>query len=301
MKKIKVILTIIFLLLSLFLLHGQNSRSSRFLFLGHCYEHWNNGGLPRVDRRVVELDKSDYDVIMLGGDVTPATFVNMDFIRGVNEVFDLKNDSVLWTLGNHDYLQGNVDFYKFFSEKETYYPIYLCENTFFVYDTSITPADCENLNAQYETLELVCDTISKSTNLILMIHNGIWSDINGVKNPNLIGHTYFPYYNANCYSSENTFKKSIYPMLVDVVNKGIGVYVIMGDFGSNLVKYDQLSDEGVRFMGAGIYKSKYFNDSIKYANRSADLILEFVYDYDDRQLEYQFLNLDSLINFQLNK
>jgi hypothetical protein len=275
--------------------YGQGE-VSRFIFLGHCYQHWNNGGPSRVDERVQQMDLSNYDVIMLGGDVTPATLSKYSTLEHVDEVFDVKSQNTLWALGNHDYLNGNVDWYRFLTGRETFYSYHHKGVSFFVYDSSLNPSDCEQLNAQYEMLTQFCDTISQSSQFLLIFHHGIWKDIPGIKNPSLIGHTLLTHYNAHCNSSESTFKEAIYPMLVKVQQRGIDVYCIMGDAGSNGTHYAQRSADGITFMASGLEKSKYFKQADEYALQPDDRFLEFEFSQSERTLSYQFVNLDSLLN-----
>ena len=75
-------------------------------------------------------------------------------------------------------------------------------------------------------------------------------------------------------------------MLVEVKNRGIEVICILGDMGSTKKKFDMLSVDSIRFLGCGLN------------NDPEDNVLILEYETETRNLNYNFHNLDSLLNAQ---
>ena len=136
----------------------------------------------------------------------------------------------------------------------------------------------------------VCDTIQESKYLILMMHHGLWYDVPGLPSPSSYANSILNYWNANCDSVDTPFVKTIYPKLVQVENKGIDVICVMGDMGLFQKSFYALSNDGVQFLGCGLYMAE-----------PDDQVLIFEYDVLDKDLHWSFHNLDSLINSQSPK
>ena len=168
-------------------------------------------------------------------------------------------------------------------------------------NTCIVPSDCEHLDKQFHMIENVCDTISSSSHLILIMHHALCYNIPGIPTPNSWSHTKFPYWNANCYFRENnSFAGAIYPVLLDVLSRGIEVICLMGDLGGNGKLIDMQSEDGIFFLGCGLDNSRY-TDPDELALRPKDRLLIFEHDLEKRQLSWTFPDLDSLLQIQRGK
>ncbi|MBL4705614.1 MAG: hypothetical protein JKY54_13910, partial [Flavobacteriales bacterium] len=77
-----------------------------YLFMGHTYNAKPTG--PRVDPRLVLLDKSGYSRLWLGGDICSEAFLEKSTVEHMDDVFDLGNPSTQYALGNHDVRNGNM-------------------------------------------------------------------------------------------------------------------------------------------------------------------------------------------------
>lgn len=154
-------------------------------------------------------------------------------------------------------------------------------------NTNLVLSDCYNVNKQYNMIKNICDTITDSSHLVLLMHHGIWNNIPGLPEPSNYAHSSLPYWNANCNDVESNFRNAIYPMLLDVKNKGIEVICIMGDMGANEKSFDMQSDDGIRFLGCGLFQ-----------NSANDLVLIFEHNISLKTLSWHFENLDNLINTQ---
>jgi len=273
-------------LFALFLMAGLSMQAQgtfQYLFVGHCYQ-WGSGG-TKVDYRIEQLDKSNYEGIWLGGDVCSEALLNYSTVQYIDSLFDLGNPETHWALGNHDARNGNWEWYSEFTGRMTYYAYASNSITRIVMNTNIVPVNCEALNGQYEMISNVCDTISKSKYLILLMHHGIWKGVPGLPSPGIYAQSNLVYWNANCDSVDTPFNKTIYPKLLSVKNRGIEVICILGDMGAGPKKFDMESDDGIHFLGCGLYH-----------NEPDDNVLIFSQQLPDYNLSWQFVNLDSLLN-----
>ena len=277
---------VLLLLLAGLSLHAQDT--IQYLFVGHCYQRGTNG--TRVDYRIEQLDKSVYEGVWLGGDVCSEAMLNYSTVQYIDSVFHLGSPETHWALGNHDARNGNWEWYTEFTGHKTYYAYSSHGITRIVMNTNIVPVNCEMLNEEYKIISDVCDTITKSKYLILLMHHGIWKDVPGLPSPSGYAQSNFKYWNANCDSVDTPFYKTIYPKLVDVKNRGIEVICVLGDMGSGPKKFEMDSDDGIHFLGCGLYYNEPDNN-----------VLTFTYTLPDQKLTWQFDNLDSLLNTQTGK
>jgi hypothetical protein len=260
----------------------------KYLFIGHCYQINTVGN--KVDYRVEQLDKTPYAGIWLGGDVCSEAMLNYSTVQYIDSLFNLGNPETHWSLGNHDARDDNWDWYTEFTGRKTYYAYSSHGITRIVMNTNLLPVNCEMLNDEYNMICNVCDTISQSNYLVLIMHHGIWRGVPGLPPPGTYAQSDLRYWNANCDSVETPFVKTIYPKLLDVKNRGIEVVCIIGDMGAGAKKFLMDSDDGIHFMGCGLYHNQPDNN-----------VLLFTYLKESRKLSWQFCNLDSLLTVQNGK
>ena len=108
-------------------------------------------------------------------------------------------------------------------------------------------------------------------------------------------HVDFQHWNANCQDASQTFSSSIYPMLKAVRNRGVEVYVIMGDTGVNSKEFHQQTPDSIHFYASGISNSK-FTNSLDLLEQPPDKVLIFEHEINSQKMKWSFQNLDSLIN-----
>ena len=253
-----------------------------FLFVGHCSQIETAG--TQVDYRVRQLNMSAYNGIWIGGDVCSESMLNYSTIQHIDTVFDLGNPETHWTLGNHDARNGNWEFYEEFTGRKTYYAYSSNEITYIILNTNLVPTNCNMINEQYEIISAVCDTIQQSKYLILLMHHGLWRDIPDLPPPATYAHSDLIYWNANCDSVNTNFVNIVYPKLVEVKQRGIDVFCVMGDMGASKKKFEMDSVDGIHFLGCGLNE-----------NHPDDLVLIFNYNTVSHELNYNFHNLDSLL------
>ncbi|MBT3384217.1 MAG: metallophosphoesterase [Prolixibacteraceae bacterium] len=266
------------------------SDTTKYLFMGHIYYYFVSHA--RVDERVEKLDLKPYDGIWLGGDVCSEALLDYSTLEYIDGLFNLKHPNTHWALGNHDARNGNWKWLEELTEKKTYYTSNYKGISYMVLNPNITPYDCESLNDQYRILVDLCDTIQNSSHLILLMHHGLWKDVPGLPSPVTYAQSNLAYYSFTCDNSDATFAKDIYPRLVEVHKRGIEVICILGDMGG--VKIDFLTEDQIHFLGCGITRSKY-KDPDERANAPKDWILEFKHVPESGWLDWQFLDIDSVL------
>lgn len=274
----------VFFLLALFgnSIFAQSENGFRFFYAGHCYQP-NTAG-DKVDYRLEQLDYSSYQGVWLGGDVCSEALVNYSTVEYIDELFDLGNPDTHWALGNHDARNMNWEYISDFTEHKTYYAHNSNKMTHLIINTNIVPTLCELMDDQYSLIMDVCDTIQESEYLVLLMHHGLWYGVPGLPSPDEYSHSNLKYWNSNCYDVNSNFINSIYPKLVEVKNRGVEVVCIMGDVGKKTNKFEMLSNDGIWFIGNGLYH-----------NGTDNNIMIFTYDTSNYVFNWKFHNLDSLL------
>ncbi len=268
---------------------GQND-TIKYFFEGHTYQ-WHTAG-DKVDERLEKFDFSGYEGIWLGGDVCSEALLEHTTLEYIDGLFNLKHPNTHWAMGNHDARNGNWNWLEELTGKKTYYTSFYKGISYMVLNTNITPYDCEQLNDQYRILVNLCDTIKKSSHLIILVHHGIWAGVPGLPSPYKYAQSNLKYYSFNCYDHDATFLNDIYPRLVEVKKRGVEVICIIGDMGSQRI--DAVSDDGIHFIGTGLNRSKY-KDPVERENSPRDWFIEFKHVPESGWLEWQFHDLDSTL------
>lgn len=282
MSVLKSISTICLFVLTISVTAQPDNETIKYIFVGHCYQL---GAPNNVDSRIEQLDYSEYEGVWLGGDVCITSMLSYPTIQYLDSLFDLGNPETHWTLGNHDARLGNWEWYEELTNRKTYYTHSTYGITRIIMNTNLVPTNCEMMDDQFNMISNVCDTISESNYLILIMHHGIWRGVPSLPFPISIGHSDLVYWNSNCYDVNSTFVNSIYPKLLEVQSRGIEVICVYGDMGAQQKSFQMDSDDGIHFLGCGLH-----------ANQPDDVVLIFNYNKESGHLEYDFHNLDSLYN-----
>ncbi len=265
----------------------------KYLFAGHTYQFYTHG--DKVDTRLEGLDLSAYESIWLGGDVCSEALLEYRTLEYIDGLFNLKHPNSHWTLGNHDARNANWKWLEELTGKKTYYTSHYKGISYMVLNTTLTPYDCEQLDDQYRILVNLCDTISESSHLILIMHHCLWEGVPGLPEPSRYAQSNLRYFSFNCYRPDATFLDEIYPRLIEVQKRGVEVILIMGDMGAK--KIDVLSDDGIRFLGAGLTHSK-FQTPEELEKAGPDWLIEFRHVPEKRELEWEFLDIDVMVENQ---
>ncbi len=257
----------------------------KYFFTGHCYQVDIPG--YQIDERLKQLDFSSYEGVWLGGDLTTGTMLSYGSVQYIDSLFDLNNPETHWAMGNHDARNGNWEWYEEFTGRKTYYAYSSNNITRIVLNTNILPVNCEMLDDEFKIISDVCDTIQQSKYLILLMHHGLWHNIPDLPNPVTYAFSDLQYWNANCDSANTSFVEVVYPKLVEVKNKGIDVFCVMGDMGSNPKTFAQMSVDSIQFLGCGLDQGD-----------PADQVIVFQYDVATQKMTWDFHYIDSLLYFQ---
>ena len=152
-------------------LFAQNNSNLKFIFIPHPRSN-TNSVLPAIEN----IDFTQYDLKMLGGDLTWSVSQDTATMAYCDSIFDFSSPNTLWSLGNHD-VQHDRNLIKYFTGRESYNTYYRDDITFLILDTEL---DANGFSStfikgnQLQMVKNVCDTIAESSFLILLHHRFMW-------------------------------------------------------------------------------------------------------------------------------
>lgn len=303
--------TLLSLLFSIVLLAACNKRevieaptetpaeASQYIFLGHTYKTPN-----RVDPRLEKIDYSNYKGVWLGGDICSETTQERATIDYVDDLFDLSKEDTHWATGNHDIRNGNIQWITEATERNFFYSNTKDGITVAVMDTNLGHAvgrgsTCEERQAQADFFDNLLDTIQESSHLVILTHWVVWGKVDNSAMKT------FTYANACLHTFQflcgdeipSRFPDYLYDKLVAVEERGIDVIVVSGDGGIYTKQYHFETQEGVDFMISGLYATLDRDNPPANApvNLNPDSVLIFKHDVLERELTWDFVNLDELV------
>lgn len=254
---------------------GPLRDSLQFLHLAH--NRMNSNGI--FNKTLTEVDFSSYDVLLLGGDLATNTSINSRPLDSLDVIFDLANENTLWALGNHDY--DDLDLVEEYTGRPAFYTYTKEKVTFLVLDTQDSMSNF--VGEQLEMIKRVVDTLDYSTHLVLLHHKLIWmygnadleSEIPAVSNGQA----------GECFwcINPNNFYTAVYPLLLDVEERGKEVLCIGGDLGFYSKTFEYQTPEGIDFLGSGMELEDEDNP-----------VLLLKYDFASSQLDWFFQLLRDL-------
>lgn len=264
------------------------STNCKYLYLGHINEKHN-----AVDRRIEQVDLSKYDQIWLGGDICSETTKEESTVDYVDSLFHLSSKNTHWSVGNHDVRNGNTEWITARTGRDLYYSEHKDGLTFLVLNTVYYNSDdCPGLEVQTAFIQSVCDTISASSHLIVLMHNVVWGYLEGVGDAAEFANANASWIPFVC-SPPTPFNLAVYPELVEVQQRGVQVICIAGDMGQVRTTYEFTSNEGVTFIGSGITSDRPYNEQWPtHGKRDSVLILN--HDLVDRNLTWDFIDIDDI-------
>ena len=276
-------LIIIFIILSISGtdLVAQSDSLLKFIFVPHprSEDRTNQSVYPGI----LNIDFTNYDVRMLGGDITYSTSKDSTTLAYCDNLFNIGSPNTLWSLGNHDVQSGNRSLIKKFTGRESFYSYGRDGVTFIVLDTELDANGFANTFIKDEQLQMVqsvCDSITESSVLILLLHRFMW----------MINNDYFKTMltdsiAASSRSMDTTnFYSDIYPLLQEVKNKGIKVLVFGGDKSKINIAYSP--EDSITFYAARLADD--LPDSINNV-----IILD--YNLRSKKITYNFIPLSEMI------
>ena len=260
----------------------------KYFFLGHPYVDRDE-----LDPRIELMDRSRFDQWWLGGDMVSETTEKFSNLIYLEELFQISNPTTFWTLGNHDTRNGNQHWITDFTGRETYYTAPNNGMTMMILNMNLPWGDCASMNEQFDMIEAVCDTISESSHLVVLMHQVVWDSVDLSVDVFEFANTNYKHWQARC-NPTGYFYNDIYPLLADVQDRGIQVVCVSGDGGQKDQKTGSIkSSDGIWFLLSGInnYNER---DPDKRALLPPDQVLIFEHWPENRELTWTFENLDSL-------
>lgn len=290
-KKLRIKLNILFFLMVSISSSAQKD-TLKYIFLGHTYEY--HIAPNRLDPRIYRLDYNDFDGVWLGGDVCSESLMEYSTLERIDSVFHLTKKNTHWTYGNHDARNGNWIWVEELTGHKSYYTTNYKGITYIVLNTNLTPFDCEQLDDQFRMISNVCDTIQKSSHLIMIMHHGVWHDVPELPSVVSYAQSNARYYNFNCYKEQSTYLNTIYPRLVEVQKRGVDVISLIGDMGAKTLEV--YSTDSLLYMGTGLRRS-YFTDPVVRNNSPKDYALVFKHVPETGWLEWKFVDFDEYTGY----
>lgn len=247
---------------------------SSYIYIAHTRVNSNDS----IYGKVYDIDFSQYDMTLLGGDLSMSSFSRRHVILPhLDSVFNFKNPNTLWSIGNHD----NVSDKRFYETTlRNKYHVYQKDDV-----TFITLNSQDSLSSivgkQKDFLFSVLDTIQTSS-VLLMTHKLIF-----MNDHPLLGDKIDKVCNARegeCFHchNPNNFQKEIYPKLLELKNKGKQVLWVGGDLGYKTSEFEYIDKQGIVFLGNGLWYPKDWNKVLIFSKKR------------DKPLEYTFVHIDSL-------
>ena len=219
----------------------------RSIFIGH--PRTNNDVKQSVLKSIEKIDFSNFELTLLGGDLT-VNINSKEALVYLDSIFDLSDPNTLLSRGNHDYPSTLLHD---FTKRPSYYAYSRKGITYLILDTEEKPGNISN--DQLKFIKKVTDTISHSKHLIVMHHRIIWMIGNKDLAPLLsfVG-------NSTKQILKTNFYKDIYPLLVDVKEKGLTVICVGGDRTNINIEY--ISSDNIQFIATGMQPNQ--SDDVNY-------------------------------------
>jgi hypothetical protein len=186
-----------------------------------------------VQQAIEKIDLSNYDMRLLGGDLTYYTTIDRATMDYSDSLFDLGNVNTLWSVGNHDL--NHPEYISDYTHRPTYYAYYIQHMTFVVLNTELDATGFVSSyisGDQLAMVQQVADTISNSKYLILLQHRLLWM----IGNDDLAGRLDSVGQSTGQLDTSN-FYQEVYPLLQQVKNKGIQIICLGGDRADINIEY----------------------------------------------------------------
>lgn len=276
-------------------------QKSEYIFLGHTYFKSN-----RIDPRLETINYSAYKGVWLGGDLCSETTRERATIDYLDAIFDLGNEETHWAVGNHDVRNGNLDWITTATGRELFHANTKDGITVATFDTNVghvngRNATCEDRMEQADFLLNLIDTIQSSSHLILLTHWVVWGEVEPNIPCAILANNCINGFQFLCGGGASRFPPFLYDKLAALEARGIEVMVISGDGGVYTKQFHHQTQEGVDFFISGLFSTLDRDNPPTFAvgppvNLNPDSILIFKHAVAERKLDWQFINLDDLVD-----
>ena len=268
-----------------------SKRVLTYVFLGHTYLN-----AEQIDHRVVEfIDKkkdevNGIDQIWLGGDMCSETTHKETTLNYLDSLFDLGSPNTHWALGNHDVRNGNIHWITERTQRPTAYVAHTNGITLIVMDnnylTSEGNYDTTKVQAQYQMIKSVCDTIQAASHLVILSHFATWRHIPNLESPEHHANADWSWLYFHL-SPDQIYANSIYPLLKPVRERGIQILNIAGDYGQVETAYEAMSVDSIYYIGSGITANTDYTKQFP-SHGKPDKVLVLTHDLDTKNISWAF-------------
>ena len=216
----------------------------RYVHLAHTRTDDN----PYLDSLVEATDWTVFDQLWLGGDLIPNTTRRPEYLVRIDSFLPLSRPTTHLAVGNHDAENREL------LSATTGRPSFYFEE---VRDLGILVLDTEDSlsNMRGEQLDFVRRTLTglpPLSHLIVLHHKLIWLDDDGPLRDRVNDIANGGY--GDCWSclNPNNFYRDVYPLLVEVEQRGTEVLCLGGDVGFKVRTFHHRTDEGIDFLASGL-------------------------------------------------
>ncbi len=252
--------------------------TNHMVFLGHIYQA---GKENRIDQRLESVDFSQFEFILLGGDLCVETTKDQATLVYLDSIFNLAEKQTHWAVGNHDTRNGNLHWIHDQTLRPCTY--YVDEGALRLIVVNTPATDCQVLEAQYDLLVEALQIPNGIKQVIIISHHAIWSD--HLEAQGIMAHANAKHsiWRATCHADTATFSRALWPLLMKARSDGAEVTWISGDFGQKTSAFSYHTD-GISFLGSGFAAGfTEHNDSVLMMNWRPV----------ERSLDWQFMPVDS--------
>ena len=273
-----------------------------YIFLGHTYD-WQAREANRVDPRIEKIGLDTFDQIWLGGDICTATTRDSNTLDYLDSLFHISDESTCWSVGNHDFREGNTQYITRKTGRPLYYLTHHDSLSVLVIngmmEHSFYKDSCDYKAGQLAFLTGALEHLPPSTHLVVLAHPILWDNV--VDPPLLDARS-----SANAAASwmdltcqkPSEFKDVLYPKLVEWQKRGVQVLLLTGDGGQYDKAYYHRLDNGIELFISGINNSFDFSHpdrDHRIFNQDPDSILIFTHDLRQHKLTGKFVQLNEYI------
>lgn len=273
-----------------------------YLYLGHTYQWGSPHEDNRIDHRLEAHDFRQYDGLLLGGDMCSETSKFRHTVTYLDGLFRLSESSTLWSVGNHDIRNGNLNFITDATARPLSYLSDLHGISWLILNTALDDMPdqtdaCQMKATQLAMFESVFDTIAPGRDVIIMLHHVVWSNVEAGMHADTAANANKSSFNFAC-DSVVRFSTHLYPALRDQAATGADVLVLSGDGGQYKKSYEFTTTDGVTFLISGINNSVLGTGFMpeRPFNPDPDSVLLIHNDRRHGSISYEFVRLDELID-----
>lgn len=249
---------------------------SSYIYIAHTRVNSNDG----IYDKVYDIDFSQYDMTLLGGDLAMNSFTTregLEVLPHLDSIFDFKSPTTLWSIGNHDKTSDKRFYDK--TRKHKYHAYQRDDVTFITLDSQDSLSSI--VGKQKEFLFSVLDTLQTSS-ILLMTHKLIFMNDHSELDTQI--HKVCNANKGSCYHchNPNNFQKEIYPKLLELKNRDKQIVWVGGDLGYKTSEFEYIDEQGIIFLGNGLWYPKDWNKVLLFSKKKK------------KPLEYKFVHIDSL-------